>query len=441
MKISKIVYLILSFILMPFLEAKALDLNLSTNPAFDTIGGKRYVIISKGDTVTFTATTDESVYYLSWVFENGTPGSGSTDDPAPVTYNESAEGKENAVKFTTKRYDENDNHCVTENGKACTVIVGAIKRAIAPAGGGSETFDLITDTNKKVLPGQKIILKCELPTVTVQEYEWTLPGTTFKDYVANQSTGTLTPLAAGDKNQQIVRFYWADTGDAREVKCRVKVNNKWYDIKNKVDVKKPTSTLTATIGEVKLNGAGDRCGLYPKAGQTDGLSFTGKVEVPTGFAEGSWNWVQLVNDGLQRKLANGTVERGNNFGTYVLDNTYPYEPPPYSAHPGTAGGYATGEEKTNSDTPSSGLDPNTLQSKETHDNFQTFLMFLPPGEESRYVPVRKFTWWWKYKATTTAGVWSVVAGSTGEDKTDSVETTSHPTWTANWDPFSWVAVP
>lgn len=111
----------------------AKDLNLETNPEFVTVNSKRYVIVAKDGTVTFKATTDESVYYLSWIFENGSPGTGSTDDPPAVTYGDSALGKENEVKFTTKRYDEDDNHCVTTDKRTCAVVV---PKFITPAQDG-----------------------------------------------------------------------------------------------------------------------------------------------------------------------------------------------------------------------------------------------------------------------------------------------------------------
>ena len=50
---------------------------------------------------------------------------------------------------------------------------------------------------------------------------------------------------------------------------------------------------------------------------------------------------QVVKDGLQRKLVGGSCEKGNNFGTWVLDTTYPYEPPPYDPAPGSPGSWAT----------------------------------------------------------------------------------------------------
>lgn len=113
--------------------AHGLELNLvaQTSPTPEVINNKRYVIISKGEQVSFKATTDPSVYFLSWSFENGSPPTGSANGPHLVTYGEDAEGKENIVRFTTKRRDENDTLCVTSNKRTCAVIV---PKFVTPAG-------------------------------------------------------------------------------------------------------------------------------------------------------------------------------------------------------------------------------------------------------------------------------------------------------------------
>jgi hypothetical protein len=412
--------------------AQGLELNLvaQTSPTPEVINNKRYVIISKGEQVSFRATTHPSVYFLSWSFENGSPPTGSANGPHLVTYGEDAEGKENIVRFTTKRRDENDTLCVTSNKRTCAVIVGAIKRAVAPAPGGGETFNLIRDANKKVLPGEKIILKCEIPTLTVQEYEWILSGTTFKDYTANQKTGTLTQLAAGDKNQQTVRFYWADTGDNREVICRVKINNKWFEIKNKLDVKKPVATFTTTLGTSALNATSDRIGLFADADSSAGITYVGNVTVPSGFSEGKWNWVQLVTPQRNFEEPSGQKKKWSQNVSQVLDTDYPYEPAPYTQHPGNAGAYNTNSSHTDSDSPSSPL-AGYVKASTTNESFVMYLMFLPSGEQTRYVPLKKVNWSWSIAVTKAGATWSIDAGSANQSASAAAETDEHPTWSAN----------
>lgn len=108
-------------------EILAADLNLSTNPLFETIGGKRYVIIKKDESVTFSASPSKTLDSLSWSFANGDPGTGTGNGPIAVTYAEMAVGKANAVKFTSSRTDEDDNNCVTTSKTTCQVIVPKVE--------------------------------------------------------------------------------------------------------------------------------------------------------------------------------------------------------------------------------------------------------------------------------------------------------------------------
>jgi hypothetical protein len=123
----------------------------------------------------------------------------------------------------------------------------------------------LTDATRKVLPGQKMNLKAEVEpsTLTVTDWEWTLPGVVFKNYTASQTTGTLTPIAAGDKDDQTVGFYWADNGDDRDVKCKVKIGGQWFECGEEVfHVKKPTCTMPLRCWKMEAGFAywsADRC--------------------------------------------------------------------------------------------------------------------------------------------------------------------------------------
>lgn len=418
-------------------QAKNFNL-VTTDPAhpIQTINGKRYVFANKGEQVSFKANPETSFASLSWKFQNGSPATASDRGPHTITYGSSAEGLENVVQFMIGRF-EGFQPCVTPFKRTCAVIVGAIKRAGAPASGGTETFESITDANKNVLPGQKIILKCEIPSLTVQEYEWILPGKTFKDYTANQTTGTLTQLADGDKKQQIVRFYWADTGDAREVKCRVKIDNQWHDIKNKIDVKKPTATFTTTLGTAAMNAAATRIGLFADADSSAGITYTGNVTVPAGFPEGKWNWIQLATPQMTWEAKTGIgpnagvqKKKWSQNGIQGLDTDYPYEPSPYTQHPGNAGAYDTNSSHTDSDTPSVPLNP-FVKAAVNNQTFVMYLMFLPPGEQSRYVPTRKVDWSFSISATKTGFNWAADVNSPAQSASASAEVSDHPIWTSN----------
>jgi hypothetical protein len=178
--------------------------------------------------------------------------------------------------------------------------------------------------------------------------------------------------------------------------------------------------------------------LTPAAGKAHGIQWVGKVEVPAGHAVGRWNFVQIVNSDRNFTLASGKVNYFKSRGVFVLDTTYPYEPAPFTSHPGTAGSYATGAtNQTQGDTPSTPLAPATLKRKEVKDLFKTFVMFLPPGDDARYVPLRKFEWSWTGAATNGAAGWAVVAGSlkpAADIAIASAESNEHPVWAMNFVP-------
>jgi hypothetical protein len=357
------------------------------------------------------------------------------------------EASDQSVTFCVS--GENPKDTNKEDVKKPKLIV---QRQTDGAGGYQEIK--AANTNTDVLPGQLIDLKIilENPPKGAPTYQWgdpagTIPGVIFKNYVANQTTGTRTPMAAGDFTNQTIQFYWADHGGAgREVKAKATIGKVEIKGSGTLNVISPTATYTRTQGTVGFNAAKDRIGLFAVPGTTDtnGITFTGNVTVPAPFAAGKFNWVQLNNDGRKRTKKDGTKEKVKVFGTYVVDTTYPYEPGPFTAHPGTAGGYATGGAQTDSDSPADFLPgDDSLTNRSNDGTYDMYLMFLPPGTNSRYVPLKKMTWTWKYAVTNApvGGVakWTIDGGSTGQTKGDPVDTTDHPQWTANWAPQEWVA--
>jgi len=325
------------------------------------------------------------------------------------------------------------------------VVKLEIKRAI---GAGSVDYASLTDTTRNVLPGQRMNLKLEVTpdNVSATDWYWDPGGTMFKDYTANQTQGVLTEMTPLGFTGPTIQYYWADPAILRYVTCQVYIGSHLFQSTETFHVLKPTCTLTITQGTTGLNVAGNTVGLY-SAGDNPGMTYTATVGMPVGMGgQGGWNFVQLVNDGLARTLGDGTGQVGNHYHQWVLDTTYPYDPLPAAAYPGTAAGtagsYPTGADPhTTDDTPIAELTPATLQKEGTHDFFHTYVMFLPPGDDSRYVPLRVVDWDWGFIATNGASGWSLLASWTTQSVSPSTETTTHPQWTANWKPFAWVNVP
>jgi hypothetical protein len=79
-----------------------------------------------------------------------------------------------------------------------------------------------------VLPGEKINLSLGCSGFTLTDILWTLPGTVFKDYVANASAAALTPLALSDRQSTDIAFYWADTGG--EQRSESDLQSEWNSV-------------------------------------------------------------------------------------------------------------------------------------------------------------------------------------------------------------------
>ena len=329
-----------------------------------------------------------------------------------------------------------------------SIFTVEIKRDIA---GGAEQFNSISNANRNILPGQKMILRADvqgLPEGVTPSYVWeTLPGTVFEDWTADQDRATLTEIYPDDLDQQNINFYWADTGDGRKVQVSVTVNAKTVDAEATFNIKLPTSTFKVTqLGASRLNAAGDTLGLYGVPAGNAGIVWMGKVSTPTGFTEGQINFVQLTKAYTRKVGTNGEVYHAYDDGILDLDTRYPGFPPPFTSHPGTgtAGSWpADGGEHYESDGPYLGLEADA-QAYNVRLDLKTYLMFLPHGEDSRYVPLRMFTWAYGAIVNREAAGWVRQEGSAIQESNplteqQAPEESKHPTWFVRFNPdiFTW----
>ncbi|MCD4824706.1 MAG: hypothetical protein K8S55_08865 [Phycisphaerae bacterium] len=311
-------------------------------------------------------------------------------------------------------------------------VLPRIERDIA---GGAVDWKPIEDTSRKVLPGQKMNLRLSATSLDPNaKWEWTLPGVLFKNYTANQNAGILTKIYSEDRDDEQCGFYWADTKDSRNVSCKVEVNNVEVTVETFFVIEKPSCTYSSKLGTVAIDAAQTQMGLLPAGGSTMGIDYTAKVEMPAGYtAQGKWNYVQIIRTHwTQTRAADNVVEYIAQYGLTGLDTTYPYEPSPYTAHPGSAGSWNTGAAThTEGDTPYCVLAA-TYKRVEREDWFWTYVMFLPPGNESRYVPLQVISWDWKGSATKNlvTGIWALDAGS-NQNASAATASSSHPTWAFN----------
>jgi hypothetical protein len=247
----------------------------------------------------------------------------------------------------------------------------------------------------------------------------------FKDYVANASAAALTPLALSDRQSTDIAFYWADTGENREVKVTFKANGIQCEKVATLNVKKPSCSFTALLGEVKFLGSPPtRVGLFPRPGQVHGIKFDATVSIPGGFgfAQGKWAYWQTVMPDRVFKFTSGTCGKVSLNGILVLDTTLPYD----GAEHNTGTSFSTG------DSPSTALAGFTQVVVKEDDvagkGFAMYVMFKPAGVASKWVPLQKIDWGDSICAEIVGGTWALLKN---EYNNFAAETSVHPVWPNN----------
>jgi hypothetical protein len=60
------------------------------------------------------------------------------------------------------------------------------------------------------------------------------------------------------------------------------------------------------------------------------------------------------------------------------------------------------------------------------EKYETYLMFCPGGDASKWVPLKKTTWQWSCLAEQLGSTWNPIEGSASAGMTS--DTTVHPKW-------------
>jgi hypothetical protein len=257
--------------------------------------------------------------------------------------------------------------------------------------------DVTSKRSTDVLIGEKIDPTAEVTAPAgwlpaADGYTWVVPGPTFKDFVGSEALGQVTYLGPDDVRHQSVAFYWYDaspSGVERTVYVATTVHGSIYQRYSTYKVFEPTATITETLGTIKLwyfTGFPPlTMGLYGATHDFGGMDWRIRVNVPAGhgFAEGTWQLVQLVNPHIEMDDDMTWAAAKND--EWYLDDAYPYQ----GTHP-------TGQPPVwQNDNPGINLEHASLVDStrvllEAH--FKTWLMFRPAGADSRFVPLKKETW-------------------------------------------------
>lgn len=322
--------------------------------------------------------------------------------------------------------------------------------------------------DKQFLIGQKVGATLSTGGLTADAYNWSIGGgDPFKNWTASYSTqppqsqGQFTQIGAETNSTLSFYFKKPDDINPATVSCAIHLVVPTGSLptaglnvtpSRECTVRKPNFTFSVSLGYVHLTPTGSVSpdgiklgGLPSPTGTTYpndmGITYSAQVTTPSDFmsamnAIGGWNFVQLVKPGRHHVLHSVAQGMAKN-DLLCVDNTYPYEPAPYASHPGGAGQYsANGTVNTAADAPSNGLpaDPWDGDGVNYFDSFGTWLMYLPPGNDSRYVPLGKIWWYWHGTAdydSSRASKWSHVTGSVVPDSDwglDGPEYPHHPEW-------------
>lgn len=305
--------------------------------------------------------------------------------------------------------------------------------------------------NKSFLIGQQVsgsISAGGLPVVP-KSCNWSADaGSPFSDYkvvwsasTPNTTSATFVPL--GTQTQPTVSFHFkqAPTGGATAnvstpVTLAVPAGalpaaGLTTTLTQQCYIDPPNKTIDVHIGTVQglPNAASPQymglSGATTPEGDIVGIFWRGTVTTPSKYGSGGgWNVTQLITPSRTRR-ENGVMQKTQANGVLALDTTFGYEPvspkPLY-----TDNGVVQG----NSDSPSTPWDT-TTSIKSANDSFNDYMMYLPNGTGSCYVPLRAFNWFWAGQAQPngSTGAWQL--SNTNSGWSLGAEYPAHPQWTTN----------
>jgi hypothetical protein len=287
--------------------------------------------------------------------------------------------------------------------------------------------DLTLQTNS-VIVGQQMnwyarlsITNSYMTNWPLSNFQWTIPGTTFSNYVADSSTGILnTNFLMTSSN---VMFCWSDSG-LKLVKISATVNGKAITGQAWFNVLRPTAQITTISGTVGLDSTNyDAPVLHyglPKVGFV-GMLFSNIVTFPSEYS-GNTNYdLQWVQKCISFR---GEVETNDGSGAWyeglaanVLDTSYPYRYDPLLPY----------SPPCTDDSPNS-QDLSPYTSVSFSEVFEMWLMFKPSG--GQWVPLQAVAWSWSGAGYFDGSIWQLTDGSSTLNPTG-INITTFPVWTDN----------
>lgn len=288
------------------------------------------------------------------------------------------------------------------------------------------------------------------PSGTTFAYSWSVSGTTFQDWepsppasapASANPNGSYYVDGPGPLNLPTAQWYWNEDKHPETVSCTVTVTpptnlGTSFTIteSNQVNVEVPGWTAFGTGGLMQINShAPGGLGYWLYAGPANfdalgGMDWKATVTSadPTLFGTGTVTLCQLITPNMSRTIGSSTQYWSLN-GQQGLDTDFPYgwgsQPPTYEAN----------------DSPGVHLTSLTnITAATVNDQFDDYLLYMPPGANAHWVPLATFQWSTNGSATIPAtGNWADFGtGSAGPvtpngSPVNFISSHSFPSWTRN----------
>ena len=269
--------------------------------------------------------------------------------------------------------------------------------------------DDITDKTTTVVVGQHIILDgaVEGSGFKVSAMRWDISGdSSTRISECDPQSGYMSlpaPLSDDDLKSSEVSFYWIDDpGGDVTVTFSVKVDGSDYSANAKFNVLRPTASFTSqtttanppvSVGPSPTD-LSIPCSLNYGAVGNPGITFTGQVTAPQG-GEGQIAITQAINTCRRWRDNAGVVSTRSSNGNYISDN---------KENTNDGAGYVKDESlwpigddatetTTSEDCPAFALDQNHNWAY-AYDQFKTYLVYRPKGDDSIWVTLSVIEWSW-----------------------------------------------
>lgn len=340
---------------------------------------------------------------------------------------------------------------------------------------GDKMTDL-TNKTRNILVGQIVhdTVKLEGPQALTQNatYQWdNPPGVTEYSYTQT-ATNARTVDLIGDNGalpnggphtgtqQQDIQFFWVSTTaaapnpDTDKLSVAVTLNNgnKLNKVSTTCQVFAPQANIQITQGNVGIwvYQGQQVMGLGPAGGNGYGIGWTTTVATPAGngFGQGEFNYLQLFKNNRTRTV-NAVNQHLNVNGQWMLDNNWnPYKPAldpntnqpvtPFNAPNGGQAWMTDAGPGFSIDAPAVSYGLAGMTYLKMLDEANTYVMYLPPGTGSQWVPLVMEDWSYAAVADTTTGPFVFNATSSWKSLPNFAPATNEPTWTQPPAAPAWV---